>query len=73
MVTQEMAIARLRKLQGERSLRQFAHELRISYQYLAEIYSGRRSLAGAVPVLDFLGLARNPPEEPTYIRVRKKK
>lgn len=59
-----MVIERLRRLQGKRTLRQFAEQLHISHQYLADVYTGRRGLGETV--LKQLRLVKNPPGEPTY-------
>lgn len=69
LITREMAIRRLRELQGSRTLRAFAAELGISYQYLSEIMCGRRNLGPLV--LQHLGLEKRPRPEPTYVEVER--
>ena len=67
-ITHTMVLERLRKRQGKRGLREFAKELGISYQYLADVYTGRRGLGPTV--LEQLKLVKNPPGEPTYSEVQ---
>lgn len=67
-ITHTMVLERLKRLQGRRSLRQFADELKISHQYLADVYNGRRGLGETV--LKQMKLVKNPPGEPTYSEVR---
>jgi hypothetical protein len=64
VITYEEAVARLRKLQGERSIKAFARELKMSRVYLGEIYRGTRGLGPKV--LKHLKLRENPPPRPTY-------
>lgn len=67
-ITHTMVIERLKRLQGKRSLRQFSDDLKISHQYLADVYSGRRGLGETI--LTQLKLVKNPPGEPTYSEVK---
>lgn len=67
-ITHTMVLERLRKRQGKRTLREFAKELGISYQYLADVYIGRRGLGETI--LRQFKLVKNPPGEPTYSEVK---
>lgn len=67
-ITHTMVLEKLRKRQGKKTLRDFAKELGISYQYLSDVYIGRRGLGKTV--LTQLRLVKNPPGEPTYSEVQ---
>lgn len=69
LVTHQMAVDRLRRLQGKRTLREFAAALGVSHQYIADIYHGRRGMGEAV--LKQLRLTKNPPAEPTYSEIQR--
>lgn len=66
-ITHSMVIDRLRRLQGKRSLREFAEKLNCSHQYLADVYRGRRGLGETL--LKQLKLEKIPPGEPVYREV----
>ena len=67
-ITHTMVLEMLKRRQGKKTLRDFAKELGISYQYLADLYCGRRGLGEMV--LSQLKLVKNPPPEPTYSEVQ---
>jgi hypothetical protein len=52
----EQVVAKLKKIQGDRSLREFAKELNISAPYLSDVYKNRREPGPAV--LKVLGLEK---------------
>ena len=67
-ITHSTALFRLRKLQGQRSIREFAAALKLSPMLISQIYRGKRGLGKAV--LKHLKLAKNPASEPTYTEVK---
>ena len=52
----EQVMARMRKLQGKQSLRQFAKSIGVSVAYLSDIYRNRRDPGPAI--LDILKISK---------------
>ena len=47
-LTHDDLIARLKQLQGDRSLREFAEALGVSAPYLSDIYNGNRKIGNKI-------------------------
>lgn len=58
----------LKTKQGERSLREFAEEVKCSPAYLSEIYRGTRQPGNKI--MRFLGLTRRKTVETAYVKAR---
>lgn len=58
IVTHDAVIARLKKMQGDRSIREFADELRVSAMLLSQIYRGKRGIGKRIAKR--LKLKKNP-------------
>lgn len=67
-MTRDDVISILQRKQGERSLREFAKELKCSAAYLSDLYRGNREPGPRI--MRYLGLTRDRVTNTTYARTR---
>jgi len=69
-LTSSEVVARLKQMQGERSLREFAGAIRVSAPYLSDVYLGRRAVGPKLCKL--LGISKTREFITTYSEIKEK-